>query len=141
MRGGHFYFSSPVSEGWLAKVSSGYGWRADPNTGAKALHDGADVALPVGTAVLAAQNGKVTLAGANGDYGYCVIIESADGLKSLYGHLDSVSVRVGQTVTRGAEIGKSGNTGNSMGPHLHLSVYKNGQSINPLFFVDSGVTH
>ncbi|MDR1464273.1 MAG: peptidoglycan DD-metalloendopeptidase family protein [Oscillospiraceae bacterium] len=135
--GGRFYFAPPVV-GWTAKQSDRYGWRVHPITGAKDFHDAADIALPVGTPVYAVQNGTVTAAGTDGGYGIRVIVESSDGLKSLYAHLDRVSVRVGQTVEYGTEIGRSGNTGTSTGAHLHLSVYKNGQSLNPAFFVDPG---
>ena|GEM_PF-2329388 len=136
-RGGHFYYAPPV-EGWTTKISDNYGWRVHPISGAKELHDGTDIALPEGTPVYSVQNGKVTLAGNNGGYGICVIVESSDGMKSLYGHLNSVCVSVGQSVDYGTEIGKSGNTGTSTGPHLHLSVYINGQAMNPAFFVDPG---
>jgi len=136
-RGGRFYFAPPLT-GWALKVTDGYGWRVHPISGAKELHDGTDIALPVGTPVYSVQKGTVTLAGNNGGYGICVIVESGDGMKSLYGHLDSVSVSVGQTVEYGTEIGKSGNTGTSTGAHLHLSVYVNGQALNPAFFVDPG---
>jgi murein DD-endopeptidase MepM/ murein hydrolase activator NlpD len=136
-RGGRFYFSSPLT-GWADKVTYGYGWRVHPISGAKELHDGTDIALPVGTPVYSVQTGKVISAGTNGDYGICAVIEGGEGLKSLYAHLDRVSVSVGQNVEYGTEIGKSGNTGNSTEPHLHLSVYKNGQTLNPAFFVDPG---
>jgi len=134
-RGGHFYFSPPFS-GWTNLVTSNYGWRVSPTDETKELHDGTDIALPTGTSVYSAQDGIVTHAGNNGGYGICVIIENEDGLKSLYAHLDSVSVSVGQSVDYGEAIGKSGDSGNSTGPHLHFSVYINGQAMNPVFFTD-----
>ena len=136
-RGGHFYFASPL-EAWATKITDGYGWRVHPISGVKELHDGTDIAIPIGTPVHSVQAGIVTLAGDNGGYGTCVVIEGSDGMKSLYGHLDRVSVRVGQRVEFGTEIGKSGNTGTSTGAHLHLSVYIGGQAMNPAFFVDPG---
>lgn len=136
-KGGHFYFAPPLA-GWTLNVSDNYGWRVHPINGTKDYHDAVDIALPIGTPVHSVQKGSVTHAGENGGYGICVIVESGDGTKSLYAHLDSVSVRTGQTVEYGTEIGKSGNTGTSTGAHLHLSVYINGQAMNPAFFVNSG---
>jgi murein DD-endopeptidase MepM/ murein hydrolase activator NlpD len=137
-RGGHFYFSPPFDFSWTDYMSSGYGWRVHPISNDKKLHDGVDIAVAAGTPVSAVQNGVVTFAGVNGGYGNCVIIEDGEGLKSLYGHLSVISVANGQKITHGDKIGEVGSTGNSTGPHLHLSVYKDGVNLNPLFFVDPG---
>ena len=137
-KGNRFYFSPPFDFNWTYYVSSGYGWRVHPISGEKNLHEAVDIAATEGTPIKAVQHGKVTYAGVNGGYGNCVIIEDDEGLKSLYAHLSSISVRNGQAITRGDEVGKVGSTGNSTGPHLHLEVYKNGKTLNPMYFVDPG---
>jgi murein DD-endopeptidase MepM/ murein hydrolase activator NlpD len=86
----------------------------------------------------AADGGKVTLAGWNGAYGYCVKIQHANGLETLYAHLNSISVVKGQTVSRNQTIGLIGSTGRSTGPHLHFEVLKNGVRVNPLRYVTPG---
>ncbi len=86
----------------------------------------------------AADGGTVTFAGYNGGYGYCVKIQHANGLSTLYAHLNSIKVVKGQTVSRNQTIGLIGSTGNSSGPHLHFEVLKNGVRVNPLRYVTPG---
>ena len=86
----------------------------------------------------AADGGKVTFAGWNGAYGYCVKIQHANGLATLYAHLNSIKVVNGQTVSRNQVIGLIGSTGRSTGPHLHFEVLKNGSRVNPLYYVTPG---
>ncbi|MFB1050682.1 peptidoglycan DD-metalloendopeptidase family protein [Paraliobacillus sp. JSM ZJ581] len=96
------------------------------------LHKGMDIARPSNPAILAADNGTVVSAGwDNGGYGNKIVINHNNGYKTIYAHLSSISVRPGQTVTRGSKIGVMGTTGNSTGVHLHIEVYKNGALINP----------
>ena len=92
-----------------------------------------------GTPCLAADSGTVIFAqtGWNGGYGYLVKIRHANGLVTVYAHLDAISVREGQTVTRGQQIGKVGNTGRSTGPHLHFEVIRNGVKVNPKTYFNS----
>lgn len=138
-RGMRFYFSSPFEElDWTAYLSSGYGYRIHPISGAKDLHKAVDIGVPAGTSIKAAQHGTVTYAGWDQSYGNYVMVEDEEGLKSLYAHCSSLSVSAGQSVVRGDEIGKVGSTGNSTGPHLHLEVSRDGLSLNPLYFVDPG---
>ena len=87
----------------------------------------------------ASDGGSVTLAGWNGGYGNCIMIDHGNGYVTLYGHLSSISVSVGQTVSQGTTIGAVGSTGNSTGPHLHFEVLKNGTRIDPEQFF-SGLT-
>ena len=88
-------------------------------------HTGIDYGCPAGTPILASEKGEVMFAGwDNTGYGNCVIIQHPDGNATLYGHLSSVSVTVGQQVKRGQLIGYSGSTGNSTGPHLHFEARK-----------------
>ena len=86
----------------------------------------------------AADGGTVTFAGWNGAYGYCVKIQHANGLATLYAHLNSIKVVKGQTVSRNQTIGLIGSTGQSTGPHLHFEVLKNGVRVNPLRYVTPG---
>ena len=101
-------------------VSSRFGLRVHPITGKTKNHTGIDIASNQGTAVYASDGGSVTLAGWNGGYGNCIMIDHGNGYVTLYGHLSSISVSVGQTVSQGATIGAVGSTGNSTGPHLHF---------------------
>ena len=112
-------------------VTSPYGERWCPFHGYES-HNGADIDAARGSAVLAAKSGRVIQAGWNGGYGISVMIAHDDGITTLYGHMDSCSVSVGQTVSQGETIGICGSTGNSTGAHIHYTMYKNGSTIDPL---------
>ena len=99
-------------------ITSPYGFRIGPFNGAE-IHDGIDIGAPLGTPVVAALPGIVTLAGWNGGYGNQVTIDHG-GFTTFYAHLDSFSVAVGDLVKAGSLIGKVGSTGWSTGPHLHF---------------------
>ena len=118
-------------------MSSGFGYRSDPFTGAGAMHAGLDFKGPVGTPILAAAEGRVTLAGYNGGYGNSVEITHANGLMTRYAHMSGLNVRQGQMVDRGVQIGRMGSTGRSTGSHLHFEVRLNGQAINPRKFLEA----
>ena len=113
------------------RLTSPFGYRSDPFTGARSFHSGIDLAAPTGTAVKATLDGKIAETGVSRIFGNYVIITHDRGYQSLYGHLSAVYVKRGQYVTQGTAIGAVGNTGYSTGPHLHLSIYKNGNLINP----------
>lgn len=85
-------------------------------------HTGLDFVVKTGTDVHAAASGVVVKAGSEGAYGNAITIKHADGMKTMYAHLNKIKVKVGQEVTVGETIGKSGSTGNSTGPHLHFEV-------------------
>ena len=112
-------------------ISSRFGERIHPITGELKKHNGMDIAANNGTAVYAADGGKVVLAEWYGGYGNCIMIDHGNGYKTLYGHLSYIGVKSGQTVTQGTTIGQVGSTGNSTGPHLHFEVYLNGGRIDP----------
>ena len=131
-------YSNPFSFCWLSYVSSPYGYRLNPFTGEKELHNGIDIAVSAGTPIHAVHDGKVVLAGDAGDYGLCVVIEDERGYQSRYAHCQSLSVTAGQEIKKGEEIAIVGSTGNSTGPHLHLEVSYQGQRLNPFYFVDNG---
>ncbi|MDT8862805.1 M23 family metallopeptidase [Alkalihalobacillus sp. MEB130] len=99
------------------------------------FHRGIDIARPSNYNILAADNGTVTFAGSQGGYGNLVRINHNNGMETLYAHLASIDVKVGQTVTKGQKIGVMGQTGNSTGIHLHFEVYQNGQLKNPMDFL------
>jgi murein DD-endopeptidase MepM/ murein hydrolase activator NlpD len=112
-------------------VSSGFGVRTDPFTGAPRQHDGVDVGAPEGTAIHATADGIVRAAGPRGGYGYAVEIDHGNGLTTLYGHASELLVSAGQTVHAGQEIAKVGSTGRSTGPHLHFEVRQGGRAVDP----------
>lgn len=117
----------PLSGG---SFSSGYGYRWG------SFHKGVDWSVPVGTTVTAAADGRVTRAGWYADYGYCVDITHSNGTMTRYGHLSSINVSVGQSVSQGQAIAASGNTGYSTGPHLHFEIWVGGSPVNPLNYVN-----
>ena len=102
----------------------------------KQVHLGFDLASFANTAVLAANRGKVLFAGDLGIYGNCVVIDHGLGVQSLYGHLSSIAVKVGDVVTKEQELGKSGMTGLAGGDHLHFTMLVNGQMVNPIEWWD-----
>lgn len=137
-KGNRQYIASPFDFDWIPYITGYYGWRIHPVTGEKDYHKGIDIGVPVGTDILAGHDGKVTQAAYDaGGYGYYIVIEGKDGLVSKYAHCDRLLTSVGQQVKKGDMIAKSGNTGRSTGPHLHLEVLKNGRYLNPLFFAES----
>ena len=113
------------------RLTSPFGYRSDPFTGVRSFHSGVDLAAPTGTSVKATLDGRIAEIGFNRIFGNYIIITHDRGYQSLYGHLSAIYVKRGQYVTQGAVVGAVGNTGYSTGPHLHLSIYKNGRLINP----------
>ncbi|MGG4144890.1 peptidoglycan DD-metalloendopeptidase family protein [Paenibacillus algorifonticola] len=115
------------------RISSGYGYRIHPITGAKKLHTGIDFAAPQGTAIHAAESGVVILAQRWSGYGNAVIIDHGGGMWTLYGHIREGGIKVskGDSVTKGQKIAEVGSTGNSTGPHLHFEVRINGTTTDP----------
>ncbi|RXT08873.1 M23 family metallopeptidase [Ammoniphilus sp. CFH 90114] len=108
------------------RITSGFG----PRWGR--THKGLDIAGVSNRGIKASDNGKVVQAGWNGNYGKSVIIDHGNGYKTLYGHLSSVSVSVGDVVQKGDKIGVMGSTGESTGTHLHFEIIKNGSNTNPM---------
>lgn len=120
--------SLPVDANWNAST---FGWRIDPFTGQRAMHEGVDFAAQVGTPIHAAAAGIVVSASAHPDYGRVVEIDHGQGLTTRYAHASSISAREGAFVKRGEVIGAVGNSGRSTGPHLHFEVRINGAPQNP----------
>ena len=114
------------------RVSSEYGYRADPFSGVRSFHTGTDFAVAKGTPVRSAMSGYVSTVGYSNIYGYYVIVEHGNGYQTLYAHFMSPApVKKGQSVTQNTVVGYVGSTGYSTGNHLHLSVYKNGTLVSP----------
>ena len=112
-------------------VSSKFGWRSDPFTGASKFHRGVDLRATYGTEVPAAAGGTVVFAGERGTYGNLVVMRHANGVETRYAHLSALEVKEGETVEAGAAIGRVGSTGRSVAPHLHFEVLVNGERVDP----------
>lgn len=125
----------PVSNEFLTRMASGFGWRNDPFTKARKFHKGMDFTAPKGTPIYATGDGVVVRADGNAaGYGNHVRIDHGFGFVTLYGHLAKYVVKVNQKVKRGDLLGYVGSTGRSKAPHVHYEVRKNGQAINPINF-------
>lgn len=99
-------------------------------------HNGTDFRAPVGTPVYAMNSGTIVFAGSFRNYGNTVIIDHGLGLMTMYMHLSEISVALNDSVGKGDIVAASGNTGYSLGPHLHLSVRMGGFSIDPEKFLE-----
>jgi murein DD-endopeptidase MepM/ murein hydrolase activator NlpD len=117
------------------RLSSRFGVRSDPFTGVSRFHNGIDLAGEIGTPVLAAMSGSVSMAGFNPNYGRYLILSHAEGFQTLYGHLDGFKVRKGARVKQGELIGTMGNSGYSTGSHLHFSIFLRGEPVDPLRYL------
>lgn len=117
-------------------VTSGFGWRTHPISGASKFHAGIDISAGSGTPISAAGSGTVIVASWYGGYGNTVVIDHGGGLTSLYAHQSSLAVSNGQSVSKGQTIGYVGSTGYSTGPHLHFETRENGTPVNPLNYLN-----
>ena len=133
--------SSSSSSGWLyplpyrVAVTSAYGYRVHPVTGAWSFHTGVDLGAGEGTPIYATRSGTVTTATYSDVYGNYVTINHGDGYSSLYGHMTHYVVSAGEYVSQGEVIGYVGSTGWSTGPHLHFTIYYNGSTVNPMDYI------
>tara|TARA_B100000678_G_scaffold282550_1_gene281577 strand:- start:5538 stop:6758 length:1221 start_codon:yes stop_codon:yes gene_type:complete len=121
-----------------SRETSGYGLRTDPFNRRPAFHAGMDMAAYRSAPIVASGPGVVTWAGPRSGYGRLVEIDHGHGFKTRYGHLLSVSVKVGDEVQLGDSVGKMGSTGRSTGPHLHYEVWFRGKTYNPVNFLRAG---
>lgn len=127
----HFNFIRPVS----GRDSGRFGLRRILNKQKRNPHSGMDIAAPRGKSVKSAEAGHVLFAGDLFFTGKVIYIDHGNGLLSLYAHLSKINVKMGQAVKRGQLIGKVGKTGRATGPHLHWSVYLNGNAVDPSLFL------
>ncbi|MFE3068388.1 peptidoglycan DD-metalloendopeptidase family protein [Streptomyces sp. NPDC059247] len=132
--------SSPSSSGWVKPVSGGFStpYRASGSMWSSGYHTGVDFIASSGTTVRSVGAGTVVSAGWSGAYGNEVVIQHADGNYSQYAHLSSLAVSAGQAVSGGQQIGLSGSTGNSTGPHLHFEIRTSpgyGSDVDPLAYL------
>ncbi len=118
-------------------LTSNFGYRADPFTGAPAMHAGIDFRGDYGSEISAAADGTITFVGKMGGYGNCIEITHANGLVTRYAHLSGFTAAQGQRVSRGTQIARMGSSGRSTGTHLHFEVRVNGQAINPMKFLEA----
>ena len=126
--------------GWVrpcsyTSITSPFGYRTPPTGGASTYHQGVDLDTGTGWPVVAAKAGTVTIAGWGKAAGNYVQINHHDGFSSIYMHLSSIGVRVGQNVSAGQYIGATGSTGVSTGDHLHFGISLNGVYVNPCNYV------
>lgn len=122
-------------EGARYRVSDRYGKRQDPLTGRETLHAGVDLACAEGTAVLAVLDGLVITARYSQSYGNYIVLCHADGLETLYAHLQYLYVRAGEVVRAGEQIGTAGKTGRATGSHLHFELCRKGERCDPSAFL------
>ncbi|KUJ80771.1 peptidase M23 [Ruegeria marisrubri] len=126
-------FASPVRA--AVRYTSGFGYRRDPKTGGRRMHNGSDFAGAHGTDIFATADGVVTHAGWQSGFGRLVKIKHAFGIETYYAHNTKIRVKVGQRVSRGDHIADMGSTGRSTGTHLHYEVRVNGKPVNPMTYI------
>ncbi len=122
----------------MYRETSGFGYRPDPFTRRTAFHEGTDFGAFTGAPIIATAPGKVVHAGVKGGYGRTVEIDHGQGFRTLYGHMNTISVKLGQDVVIGQKIGTMGSTGRSTGPHLHYEIYFRGKAYDPIKFLRAG---
>ena len=126
--------------GWVrpcsyTSITSPFGYRESPTTGASTYHQGVDLDTGTGWSVVAARAGVVIAASYSSSAGYYVQIDHQDGFRSIYMHLSSIGASVGQIVSAGTYIGATGATGIATGDHLHFGISLNGVYVNPCNYV------
>ncbi|MEM8576257.1 MAG: M23 family metallopeptidase [Pseudomonadota bacterium] len=126
-------FANPVKNAY--RFTSGFGFRRDPKTGGRRMHNGVDFAAKLGTPLYATADGVVTHAGWSSGYGRLVKIQHQFGIETRYAHLSRLRVKVGQRVSRGDRIGDMGASGRVTGVHLHYEVRVGGKAVNPMIYI------
>lgn len=129
--------SQPVN---VAYNASSFGWRLDPFTGRSAMHEGIDFAAPIGTPIVAAAGGVVTVAEFHPQYGNMLEIDHGNDVITRYAHTSRILVHVGDIVRRGQRVADIGTTGRSTGPHLHFEVRIKGVAQDPRKFLAAGAS-
>lgn len=128
-----------LAEIWINPVdgiiTSSYGNRINPVLNKEEFHDGIDIAVESGTEVYAVKSGIVTRAEKSLTYGNTLYYETNDGYTIMYAHLQEAIAVEGEKIRQGQAIALSGNTGLTTGPHLHYTVWKNSEKLDPFAFV------
>ena len=130
----------PIKKEDLSYVASGYKYRMHPILKIRKFHKGMDFKAATGTPIYASGNGKVVLAQRSATFGKVVYIDHGFGYRTIYAHMSKMATRKGRKVKRGDIIGYVGNTGRSVGSHLHYEVHKNGRALNPINFYYGDLT-
>jgi murein DD-endopeptidase MepM/ murein hydrolase activator NlpD len=117
------------------RITSRYGYRISPISGGRNFHTGVDLSGATGVPIKAAMSGRVITAGWSDVYGNYIVISHHSNYRTLYGHMSAFKAKSGSYVRTGETIGYVGNTGQSVGSHLHFTVYKNGVTMNPLMLM------
>lgn len=120
----------------FGKLSSTWGYRMHPVIGEVRFHEGVDISNKTGTPVYATADGVVSKAQTENGWGKVINIDHTDNYMTLYAHLSSIKVKLGDVVSKGQIIGLMGNTGMSTGSHLHYGVYRHGNSVDPVPFMN-----
>ncbi len=119
-------------------ITSACGERENPILQKQELHNGLDIAVAEGTAVRAVKSGTVTEVRTSATYGKLLKYETKDGYQVMYAHLSEILVKEGEEIAQGQVVARSGNTGLSTGPHLHYSLWKDGELLNPAEYLSAG---
>lgn len=132
----------PIIKPVGGRVTSTYGMRPDPLLGYERHHQGVDFRARVGTPIYATGNGVIRFAGRRGHYGRVVEIDHGNGYVTRYAHLSELAdgIQNGAQVTRGQEIARSGETGRTLGPHLHYEIHHENRPINPMDYLVADVS-
>ena len=126
-------FASPIKD--AVRYTSGFGYRRDPKTGGRRMHNGSDFAGSYGTDIYATADGVVSHAGWQSGFGRLVKIKHEFGIETFYAHNSRIRVKVGQRVSRGEHIADMGNSGRTTGTHLHYEVRVGGTPVNPMIYI------
>tara|TARA_R110001632_G_scaffold3751_1_gene16492 strand:+ start:2169 stop:3137 length:969 start_codon:yes stop_codon:yes gene_type:complete len=130
----------PIKKEDLSYIASGYKYRMHPILKIRKFHKGMDFKAATGTPIYASGNGRVFLAQRSATFGKVVYIDHGFGYRTIYAHMSKIATRKGRKVKRGDIIGYVGNTGRSVGSHLHYEVRKNGRALNPINFYYGDLT-
>lgn len=128
----HFSYCIPVN----GILSSGFGFRVHPIDGVRRFHYGVDLAADTGTEIDSFAAGTVDAVGKSNSYGKYLIIDHAEGCRTLYAHCSKIMVSAGKSVKMGEKIAEVGESGIATGPHLHFEVHDGDTYLNPLYYVD-----
>ena len=119
----------------LGRLTSGYGYRDHPISGAYQFHGGVDISGNKGDPIAAFAAGTVEYVGEDDSYGLYLQLDHGNGVKSFYAHCSDVCVKKGQTVALGEKIAEVGSSGAATGPHLHLELKYNKMHLNPIYYI------